>query len=77
MPAGAGGRDRADADERRTRLLRLTGQEEPSPGWLVGTVDEVASQLEELRAVGVSRVFLQHLDHRDLDAIAVMAELRG
>jgi F420-dependent oxidoreductase-like protein len=76
MTACAVGRDRAEADERRAKLLALTGREEPSPAWLVGTVDEVASQLVRLRAAGVTRVFLQHLDHRDLEAIAVMAELR-
>jgi len=39
--------------------------------WLVGTVDEVAERIEELRAVGVSRVFLQHLNHDD-DAMAAL-----
>jgi alkanesulfonate monooxygenase SsuD/methylene tetrahydromethanopterin reductase-like flavin-dependent oxidoreductase (luciferase family) len=41
--------------------------------WLVGTVEEVAERIEELRAVGVRRVFLQHLNHDDDD----MVELAG
>jgi alkanesulfonate monooxygenase SsuD/methylene tetrahydromethanopterin reductase-like flavin-dependent oxidoreductase (luciferase family) len=41
--------------------------------WLAGTVEEVAERIEELRALGVTRVFLQHLNHDD-DA---MVELIG
>jgi alkanesulfonate monooxygenase SsuD/methylene tetrahydromethanopterin reductase-like flavin-dependent oxidoreductase (luciferase family) len=58
-------------------VLELTGQAGPDPGWLAGTVDEVAAQLATLGEAGVERVFLQHLDHRDLDAVALMGELRG
>ena len=43
--------------------------------WLVGTVEELAEQLEQLASVGVSRVMLQHLDHTDLDAVAAMGAL--
>jgi F420-dependent oxidoreductase-like protein len=76
MTACAIGRDRAEAEERLARVLQLTGSDEPHPGWLVGSVDQVADQLERLAEAGVERVFLQHLDHRDLDVIPVMAELR-
>jgi F420-dependent oxidoreductase-like protein len=77
MTACAIGSDRADADDRLRRVLELTGQAGPDPGWLAGTVDEVAAQLATLGEAGVERVFLQHLDHRDLDAVALMGELRG
>jgi F420-dependent oxidoreductase-like protein len=77
MTGCAIGSDRADADERLGRVLELTSQAEADPGWLVGTVDEIATQLETLADTGVERVFLQHLDHRDLDAVALMGELRG
>jgi F420-dependent oxidoreductase-like protein len=40
--------------------------------WLVGTVDEVAERIRELRDVGVSRVFLQHLNHGDDDMVALV-----
>ena len=42
--------------------------------WLVGTVDEVATRIEELREVGVSRVFLQHLDHSDDEMVALIGD---
>ena len=39
---------------------------------LIGTVEELADRLRALEAVGVTRVFLQHLDHRDLGAVELM-----
>ncbi len=41
---------------------------------LVGTVDEVLSRLEAYREAGVERVFLQHLDHSDLDMVRLIGE---
>jgi alkanesulfonate monooxygenase SsuD/methylene tetrahydromethanopterin reductase-like flavin-dependent oxidoreductase (luciferase family) len=41
---------------------------------VVGTADEVAAQIEELRRVGVAHVILHQLDHRDLDLFDVIAE---
>lgn len=73
------GEDRADVRERLGSLLRILDESrEPEdviasrPQWLVGTLDEVAERIEAYRAAGVHRVFLQHLDHRDLDAIALI-----
>jgi alkanesulfonate monooxygenase SsuD/methylene tetrahydromethanopterin reductase-like flavin-dependent oxidoreductase (luciferase family) len=43
-------------------------------GWLAGTVGELAEQLRELEEAGVTRVFLQHLEHRDLDSVVVIAQ---
>jgi alkanesulfonate monooxygenase SsuD/methylene tetrahydromethanopterin reductase-like flavin-dependent oxidoreductase (luciferase family) len=43
-------------------------------GWVCGTLDEVAGQLEELAAAGLERAMLQHLDHRDLDAVRMIGE---
>ena len=40
--------------------------------WLVGTVDEVAARISELDDLGVSRVFLQHLNHRDDDMVRLV-----
>ena len=42
--------------------------------WLVGTVDEVAARIEELRALGVTRVFLQHLNHSDDAMVDLVGE---
>ena len=44
--------------------------------WLVGTLDEVAARLDELRELGVTRVFLQHLNHDDDAMIGLMSALR-
>ncbi len=43
--------------------------------WLVGTLDEVAERIEELRGIGVSRLFLQQLDHDDDAMVRLMAGL--
>jgi F420-dependent oxidoreductase-like protein len=42
--------------------------------WLAGTVEEVAERIEELRAVGVTRVFLQHLNHGDDDMVTLIGD---
>ena len=39
--------------------------EERKDRWLAGTIEQVAERIEGLRAVGVTRVFLQHLNHGD------------
>lgn len=44
--------------------------------WLVGTVDEVATRLDELARVGVTRVFLQQLNHDDDAHVRLAATLR-
>ena len=71
------GRDRAEVDERLARVRGLLSRFEmgAEQNWVQGTVDDVLEQFEKLEAAGVSRVFLQHLDHRDLDAVAVMGEI--
>ena len=42
--------------------------------WLVGTVEEVAERVASLGAVGVTRVFLQHLNHGDDEMVALVGE---
>jgi F420-dependent oxidoreductase-like protein len=42
--------------------------------WLAGTVEEVADRIEELRELGVNRVFLQHLNHSDDAMVALIGE---
>jgi F420-dependent oxidoreductase-like protein len=48
--------------------------EERRNRWLAGTVEEVAARIEELRAVGVTRVFLQHLNHGDDDMVRLVGD---
>ena len=76
------GSDQAEVDRRlRSLLAVLEDSREPGevlaakPQWLVGTVAEVAGRIEEYRAAGVQRLFLQHLDHRDLEAIALIGDV--
>lgn len=71
----------ADVLDRLGRFLATSGgaaepaalRAERSDRWLVGTVEQVVERVEELRAIGVSRLFLQHLNADD-DA---MVELAG
>jgi F420-dependent oxidoreductase-like protein len=64
-----------DEDEIRRRLVRFAerfgqnpgeGLDGPPPGWVVGTVDQVAERLRALRDAGVIRVMCQHM--ADLDS---------
>ena len=68
------GADRAEALARLEAFVDVRGEgdaetllEQRADRWLAGTVEEVAARIEELRALGVSRVFLQHLNHGDDD----------
>jgi F420-dependent oxidoreductase-like protein len=71
------GSDRAEVIGRLGSFLAIRGGDadpeallaERRDRWLVGTVDEVAERIEELRALGVTRVFLQHLNHGDDDMV--------
>ena len=47
---------------------------DPPPGWIVGTTEAAAEQLRALADAGVTRVMCQHLDHRDLEAVALLGE---
>lgn len=40
--------------------------------WLVGSLDEVAERIDGLRQLGVTRVFLQHLNHGDDEMIELI-----
>jgi alkanesulfonate monooxygenase SsuD/methylene tetrahydromethanopterin reductase-like flavin-dependent oxidoreductase (luciferase family) len=72
----------ADVERRVARFLAIRGDggdpaalvRERRDRWLVGTVDEVAGRIEGLRALGVSRVLLQHLNHDDDDMLALAGE---
>ena len=76
------GRTAQEVRERAARLYELTHGQGDLDAWteqrgrvsLIGTVDEVAGRLRELESVGVVRVMLQHLDHRDLETVAVIGE---
>ncbi|HEY6777943.1 MAG TPA: TIGR03560 family F420-dependent LLM class oxidoreductase [Thermoleophilaceae bacterium] len=71
------GEDRAELLDRAGRLAEWRAHPGGAEGlldtlddsWIVGTLDDATEQLHRLAAAGVDRVMLQHLLHRDLDAI--------
>jgi F420-dependent oxidoreductase-like protein len=78
------GRDESELAERAGRLAAAFWPdlsaaellERNRSEWIAGTVEQVRERLAELEAAGVDRVMLQHLDHRDLDAVELIgAEL--
>jgi len=79
MTGFAVGADRAEARERmRRRLARAGRDEDPDkaledkPDWIVGTVDEAVEKLRAYEDAGLDGVMLQHLDHTDLEAVALI-----
>ena len=76
------GETHADVLERVGRFLAIRGDgadpeelvAERRDRWLVGTVEEVTGRIRDLRGLGVTRVFLQHLNHADDDMLALVGE---
>jgi F420-dependent oxidoreductase-like protein len=60
--------DQAGVD---ARLAELGRDLDPASD-LVGTVERLAERLRDYAAVGVSRVYLQHLLHRDIEAVELI-----
>jgi alkanesulfonate monooxygenase SsuD/methylene tetrahydromethanopterin reductase-like flavin-dependent oxidoreductase (luciferase family) len=77
MTGWLAGEDRAELLDRAGRLAEWQGRGDGAESlldslpdsWIVGTLDEARDQLHRLAAAGVERVMLQHLLHRELDAI--------
>jgi F420-dependent oxidoreductase-like protein len=67
------GADQAEYEERAAALKAWTGSEPNPETGIVGTVEQATERLREYEAAGVSRVYLQHLVHRDV----AMVELIG
>jgi alkanesulfonate monooxygenase SsuD/methylene tetrahydromethanopterin reductase-like flavin-dependent oxidoreductase (luciferase family) len=70
------GRDRAEVERRGRAVADRTGLDPDdllrSPRTIAGTVDEVVARIGEYAEVGVERVFLQHLDHGDLEMVELI-----
>jgi F420-dependent oxidoreductase-like protein len=82
MTTAVVGRDRAEVERRVGRVLAVTGSPDSvaevldaKPNWVLGTVDQVVEQLQALEAAGIGRVMLQHLDHADVEMVAVLGEV--
>jgi alkanesulfonate monooxygenase SsuD/methylene tetrahydromethanopterin reductase-like flavin-dependent oxidoreductase (luciferase family) len=74
---GANGRELRDRARRLADKIGADADQlvrEPAAGWIVGTVQQAAEQLSELREAGVARVMCQQLLHEDLDAVALLGE---
>jgi alkanesulfonate monooxygenase SsuD/methylene tetrahydromethanopterin reductase-like flavin-dependent oxidoreductase (luciferase family) len=78
------GSDEIDLLERAHAVAEIRGDdaddpeaylEAERPNSLVGTVAQIHQQLSALEEVGVERVMLQYLPHRDLDGVDYIAEL--
>jgi alkanesulfonate monooxygenase SsuD/methylene tetrahydromethanopterin reductase-like flavin-dependent oxidoreductase (luciferase family) len=78
------GSDEVDLLERAHAVAEIRGDEaiDPEayleaerPNSLVGTVAQIRQQLTELEELGVERVMLQYLPHRDLDGVDYIAEV--
>src|SRR4051794_28223489 len=66
------GADRAEVDRRRQEV-EAWGASVPDPETgFVGTVEQVVARIRDYEAVGVSRVYLQHLLHRDLETVELI-----
>ena len=80
MTACAIGRTPDEARERIRRRLERAGQQanpdeyraSRGPASVLGTLEEAAEQLRAYEEAGVERVMLQHLDHRDLELVALV-----
>jgi F420-dependent oxidoreductase-like protein len=76
------GESRDDVLERVGRFVSVRGDgtdpeallAERLDRWLVGTVEEVAARIDELRELGVTRVFLQHLNHSDDEMVRLVGD---
>lgn len=71
--------DEAELLERARRVVAVTGGSgaeaflaDNRETGIVGTVEQVREHLPALEEAGVERVFLQHLDHRDLEMVALI-----
>ncbi|HXF97849.1 MAG TPA: LLM class flavin-dependent oxidoreductase [Gaiellaceae bacterium] len=81
MTACFAGEREEEAVERIGRFLAVRGGGDPRAllaerrdRWLAGGVEELAARVEELRALGVTRLFLQHLNHDDDEHLALLGE---
>ncbi len=73
LPAFVVGADRAELRRRDERLSNLIGRDvAASPARVAGTVDEVVERLRAYGEAGVECVYLQHLDHADLEPVRLV-----
>jgi F420-dependent oxidoreductase-like protein len=64
----AAGRDPIPFSVMATTRLR-PDERDHDPTWIAGTLPQIIAKLQRYEKAGVARVFLQHLDHRDLATV--------
>jgi F420-dependent oxidoreductase-like protein len=75
------GADRGEVEERARRVAEATRQDaseflrDPPQGWIVGTLEQAAEQLEPIREAGVSRVMCNQFVDPEVDQVARLGEL--
>jgi F420-dependent oxidoreductase-like protein len=77
------GATEAEFHDRARRLMERSGREGDPTAWLedlgdewiLGTPDQAAERLAVYREAGLSRVFLQHQLHDDLEMVALIGEV--
>jgi alkanesulfonate monooxygenase SsuD/methylene tetrahydromethanopterin reductase-like flavin-dependent oxidoreductase (luciferase family) len=70
------GRDRAEVERRAGAVAEGTGLEAAdllaSDRTITGTVEQVVARIGEYAEAGVERVYLQHLDHGDVEMVELI-----
>jgi alkanesulfonate monooxygenase SsuD/methylene tetrahydromethanopterin reductase-like flavin-dependent oxidoreductase (luciferase family) len=76
MTTGLIGADRAELERRARDLAEWQGRPvdlaAAADTWITGTLEEVAARLRAYEDAGVERIYLQHLLHRDLEAVELI-----
>ena len=63
-----------DTEEIARRASKLGGVPENPGHWLLGTPDQVVERIGRFAELGISRLYLQVMDLRDLDQVRLVAE---
>jgi F420-dependent oxidoreductase-like protein len=66
------GADEAEYDRRVAELKAWTGMEPDPSLWICGTVEQARARLAEYEAAGVSKLYCQHLVHRDVEMVELI-----
>jgi alkanesulfonate monooxygenase SsuD/methylene tetrahydromethanopterin reductase-like flavin-dependent oxidoreductase (luciferase family) len=70
------GADQAEVERRARELSEWQGRPVDlaavADTWIAGTLEEVTARLRVYEEAGVERIYLQHLLHRDLDAVELI-----
>ncbi len=74
MTGCVAGRDEAELRDRLAAWRDVTGRDGGTPP-LHGTAEQLVEQLRAYEAAGVERAMLQHLEHEDLEPVAVLGEV--